>query len=46
MSSGRSQADAASVNGALSDMKDDGTFTKIYKKWFHTEPPDSVLNAG
>jgi len=33
------------VNGALSDMKDDGTFTQIYQKWFHQKPPASVLNA-
>jgi ABC-type amino acid transport substrate-binding protein len=33
------------VNGALTDMKKDGTFTKIYKKWFKEEPPAHVLNA-
>lgn len=34
------------VNGALTDMKDDGTFTKIYKQWFHEAPPDTVLKAS
>jgi polar amino acid transport system substrate-binding protein len=34
------------VNGALADMKDDGTFTQIYKKWFKEKPPASVLKAG
>jgi polar amino acid transport system substrate-binding protein len=33
------------VNGALTDMKKDGTFTQIYKKWFHEPPPDTVLKA-
>jgi polar amino acid transport system substrate-binding protein len=33
------------VNGALTDMKKDGTFTKIYKKWFHQPPPATVLKA-
>ncbi len=27
------------VNQALTDMKEDGTFAAIYKKWFGTEPP-------
>lgn len=26
------------VNEALSEMKEDGTYNKIYKKWFGTEP--------
>jgi polar amino acid transport system substrate-binding protein len=34
------------VNGALSDMKDDGTFTKIYEKWFKEKPPATVLEAS
>ncbi len=34
-----------SVNGALTDMKNDGTFTKIYQKWFKENPPATVLNA-
>ena len=27
-------------------MKDDGTYTKIYKKWFEEDPPDSIFNTG
>lgn len=27
------------LNKALSDMKDDGTYNKIFKKWFGEEPP-------
>jgi len=26
------------VNGALSEMKEDGTYNEIYKKWFGTDP--------
>ena len=26
------------VNKALSDMKEDGKYSEIYKKWFGTEP--------
>jgi polar amino acid transport system substrate-binding protein len=33
------------VNGALSDMKDDGTLVQIYKKWFKEAPPATVLKA-
>ena len=29
------------VNKALSEMKEDGTYTEIYKKWFGTEPLES-----
>ncbi len=28
-----------SVNKALEDIKNDGTYAKIYKKWFGVEPP-------
>lgn len=28
------------VNKALSEMKEDGTYNDIYKKWFGTEPLD------
>lgn len=31
------------VNGALQDIKDDGTYTQIYKKWFQVDPPKSIL---
>jgi ABC-type amino acid transport substrate-binding protein len=34
------------VNGALTEMKKDGTFTKIYKKWFKQAPPASLLKAS
>jgi polar amino acid transport system substrate-binding protein len=27
------------VNGALRDMEADGTYRKIFEKWFHEEPP-------
>jgi hypothetical protein len=27
-------------------MKDDGTYTKIYKKWFQEDPPDSIFNTN
>ena len=27
-------------------MKEDGTFTKIYKKWFKEDPPDSLFNTN
>ena len=33
------------VNGALSDLKDDGTITELYQQYFKTDPPDSVLNG-
>lgn len=33
------------VNGALSDLKDDGTLTDLYQQYFKTDPPDSVLNG-
>ena len=34
------------VNKAINEMKDDGTYTKIYKKWFEEDPPDSIFNTG
>jgi ABC-type amino acid transport substrate-binding protein len=34
------------VNGALTDMKKDGTYTKIYEKWFKEKPPASLLKTG
>lgn len=33
------------VDNALQGMKDDGTLTDIYQKYFHTDPPDSVING-
>jgi ABC-type amino acid transport substrate-binding protein len=34
------------VDQALAEMKDDGTYAEIYKKWFRSDPPDSILEAG
>jgi glutamine transport system substrate-binding protein len=31
------------VDKALAQIKKDGTFTKIYKKWFNKAPPDDLL---
>jgi ABC-type amino acid transport substrate-binding protein len=33
------------VNKALQEMKDDGTYTRIYKKWFEVDPPNSILET-
>jgi ABC-type amino acid transport substrate-binding protein len=27
------------INTALSDLRDDGTYAKLFRKWFDTEPP-------
>lgn len=32
-------AQLAKVNKAIDDLKADGTYAKLYKKWFGTEPP-------
>jgi ABC-type amino acid transport substrate-binding protein len=34
------------IDKALRDMKEDGTYTRIYKKWFQEDPPDSIFNQG
>jgi ABC-type amino acid transport substrate-binding protein len=31
-------------NDAISKMKDDGTYTTIYKKWFDAEPPQAFMD--
>jgi polar amino acid transport system substrate-binding protein len=31
------------VNGALTELKDDGTIADLYQKYFNTDPPPSVL---
>jgi polar amino acid transport system substrate-binding protein len=31
------------VNGALTELKEDGTITELYEQYFSTAPPDSVL---
>jgi ABC-type amino acid transport substrate-binding protein len=34
------------VNKALDEVKKDGTYTKIYRKWFKVDPPEKILKAG
>jgi ABC-type amino acid transport substrate-binding protein len=34
------------VNKQLDKIKADGTYTKIYRKWFGTDPPESILKPG
>lgn len=33
------------MNEALEELKDDGTFTQIYEKWFKRAPTKALLNA-
>jgi polar amino acid transport system substrate-binding protein len=33
------------MNGALTDIKDDGTLADLYEQYFQTEPPASVLDG-
>ncbi len=33
------------VNGALADMKSDGTFAELYSEWFKKDPPKEILKA-
>jgi len=33
------------MNKALEELKDDGTFTQIYEKWFKREPTKALLDA-
>jgi len=33
------------VNEALAEMKDDGTYERIYREWFDKAPPQAVLDA-
>lgn len=33
------------LNEGLQEAKDDGTFARIYKKWFHREPNKALLSA-
>jgi ABC-type amino acid transport substrate-binding protein len=35
---------AGPVNDAISEMKDDGTYTTIYKKWFDADPPKDFID--
>jgi polar amino acid transport system substrate-binding protein len=34
------------VNGALTEIKEDGTLADLYEKYFQTEPPETVLDAN
>jgi ABC-type amino acid transport substrate-binding protein len=42
----RSDALREEVNSVLGEMKDDGTYARIYRKWFKRDPPKSILEAG
>ena len=33
------------ANGALKEIKDDGTFAELYKKWFKKDPPKEILTS-
>ncbi|HET9153858.1 MAG TPA: basic amino acid ABC transporter substrate-binding protein [Solirubrobacterales bacterium] len=33
------------INKGLEEVEKDGTYTKIYKKWFHLEPPKAIFSA-
>ncbi len=33
------------INGGLQELISDGTYTKIYEKWFHLKPPKSILSG-
>jgi ABC-type amino acid transport substrate-binding protein len=33
------------LNEGLEEVKEDGTYAKIYEKWFHREPPQAILSA-
>jgi ABC-type amino acid transport substrate-binding protein len=32
------------INKALKEVEDDGTYKKIYEKWFHLEPPKAIFS--
>jgi polar amino acid transport system substrate-binding protein len=34
------------VNTKLQEMKDDGAYARIYRKWFRQDPPKSILETG
>lgn len=34
------------LNDALQQVKDDGTLTELYQKWFKTDPPETLLQSG
>jgi polar amino acid transport system substrate-binding protein len=33
------------INEGLKEVEEDGTYTKIYKKWFNLEPPKAIFTA-
>jgi polar amino acid transport system substrate-binding protein len=33
------------INQGLKEVEEDGTYTKIFKKWFHFEPPKAIFTA-
>jgi ABC-type amino acid transport substrate-binding protein len=33
------------INEGLTEAEEDGTYAKIYKRWFHREPPKSIETA-
>lgn len=33
------------INKGLKEVEEDGTYTKIFKKWFHFEPPKAIFSA-
>jgi polar amino acid transport system substrate-binding protein len=33
------------INKGLKEVQDDGTYKKIYEKWFHLEPPKAIFGA-
>lgn len=33
------------INQGLKEAEEDGTYARIYKKWFHVEPPKAVFKA-
>jgi ABC-type amino acid transport substrate-binding protein len=34
------------INQGLEEVMDDGTYTKIYEKWFKLEPPKAIFSAS
>jgi ABC-type amino acid transport substrate-binding protein len=33
------------INQGLKEVEEDGTYAKIYEKWFHLEPPKAIFSA-
>jgi len=33
------------INQGLKEVQEDGTYKKIYEKWFHLEPPKAIFSA-